>query len=117
MENSPATILNQNAQFEISNSNSPNRANVNQSAPPTSEGVTMHNEEINLINNIGEALECDIIKRLKDSMQSLPLALQQRTVEWTEDFLQLRDKVNKKLISLRKLQTSTVPPKSASLKF
>ena len=107
---------NQNENFEISNSNL-NRTNVNQSTPPTSTGVTTISEEIHPISKIGEALECDAMKRLCESMQSLPLALQQRTVEWTEDFLQLRDKVNRKLMSLQNLQTSTVPPKSAALKF
>ena len=89
-----------------------------QSTSLTSLGVTTNNsEEIQKNNNSGEALECDMIKGLNDIMWSLPVSLQQRTIKWTEAFLDKRDLIQLKRAKLRNLQSTNVPPKSAMFKF
>ena len=77
--------------------------------PLTSIGITTDNvDKVYPDNNLGEGLECATIKILHEHMQSLPMALQQRTIEWTEELLEARDLIDRKHASLRDLQSSVV---------
>ena len=46
-------------------------------------------------------------------MQSLPMALQQRIIELTEEFLDKRDLILRKQVTLRNIQTSLNLPRLA----
>ena len=46
-------------------------------------------------------------------MQSLPMALQQRIIGCTEEFLDKRYLILRKQVTLQNIQTSLIPPKSA----
>ena len=43
-------------------------------------------------------------------MQSLPIALQQRSIEWAEEFIDL---ILRKQTTMQNIRTSLIPPKSA----
>ena len=94
--------------------NSPRVANASESQHPTSQGMpTSKNEEIQTNKNFGEALECMTIKGLSQHLQSLPMALQQRIIELTEEFLDKRDLILRKQVTLRNIQTSLNLPRLA----
>ena len=86
---------------------------------PTSLGTTANNsEEVHPINtNIREALEFKTLQGSCQHMQSLLMALKQRPIEWAKEFIEIRDTIDRKQSSLRSLQSSIVPLKSASLNF
>ena len=92
--------------------------NVAETPPPTSLGTpTTNNEEIHPTNNVGEALESKTMKIICMLLKSLLMALQHRTIEWTEEFIDTREIVERKVSSTRNLQHSTVHPKSTTLNF
>ena len=68
----------------LSNTNNQfNRAtSASQSLPLTSIGIaTSNSEKIYLENDLGEALECTTVNMSCEIRKSLPMALQQRTIE------------------------------------
>ena len=114
------TTNNETIEFLNNLNNSDNQfncvTNESQYLPLTSMGIiTDNSENIYPDNNIGEDLECDNINTLYENIQSLPMTLQQRTIERTEEFIDKRDKIQKKPTSLNNLQYSIVPPKLAFL--
>ena len=85
---------------------------------PTSSGSTVRNdEEDQPIENIGEALETVVFQQLIASTKLLPVALQRQVLDWTEQLLIFKDKIQTKKFTLEKLIQSNKPPKSAELKL
>ena len=48
------------------------------------------------IESIGEALESDTFKSLRSSIKPLPVSLQRQVLDWTEELLRLKDKIQVK---------------------
>ena len=91
---------------------------MTESQTPTSKGITSgKSKEACLDNNLGEELEVQVIKGLKDTLQSLPMALQQRAIEWTENFIDIRDKIQCKQHYLKNIQSLIISPKSKLINF
>ena len=64
-----------------------------------------------------EALTVEAIKRLQEDLTSLPLALQQAVLDWSDDFIKKKDKLHQRLMKLQTIDQAEKPLKSARLGF